>query len=322
MLIKYKPNYLYDVHSHTTRSDGMDTPKELIDNAVKIGMKAAAITDHDVNPPKYIEVDNKKINIRDYANQKGINLILGDEFSTDTYVDDVHIVGYELDWEHPSFKAEVKRARNSKSEAYRKLCEVLSEHGMPIDYENEILKYEDENGKKHTRSPDDVERKYIFEKMAEKEYAETWEDAKILVRDNPELNVRRPKIDPLDAIDLIHKCGGIAVLAHPYLIDKEVEPEGLGKMSRLEYIERLINQGLDGIEARYTYDKTSYKGNKTPEEIEKEVRDMYGDRLKISGGSDYHAGHKKGIENPRRLGDAGINSKEFKILFADLIEII
>ena len=151
--------------------------------------------------------------------------------------------------------------------------------------------------------------------MAEKGYAASWEAAKIMVQSDPELNVRREKIDPLHAIRLIHDCGGLAVLAHPYLIADAVESPEVGKMSRAEYIERLIAHGLDGIEARYTYNKTSYQGEQTVEEIEREVRERYGNRLSISGGSDYH-GSKKGTIDPREIGEAGISYAECQRLFA------
>ena len=74
----------------------------------------------------------------------------------------------------------------------------------------------------------------------------------------------------------------------------------------------MIEAGLDGIEASYTYDKTSYGGTMTPEEIKQEVIETYAKRgLIISGGSDYHADGKKGIENPRDIGDCGITPEEF-----------
>lgn len=165
----YKPIYECDLHCHTTRSDGNDTPRELIEIAAGIGMKAIAIVDHDIDPPLYIEDrDGKRWNIKEYARDLGLDLILGYEFSCDTYVDDVHIIGYELDWESPLVKEEVERAERSKVDAYRKLCEVLTQHGMPVDYEKEILRYTDENGNIKQRTPEEVERKHIFELMAKR----------------------------------------------------------------------------------------------------------------------------------------------------------
>ena len=50
------PRYPCDLHCHTTRSDGNDTPSELIDSAVAAGLHAVAITDHDVDPPRTIDL--------------------------------------------------------------------------------------------------------------------------------------------------------------------------------------------------------------------------------------------------------------------------
>ena len=55
-----KTNFPVDLHCHTVRSDGADTPKELIDRAAELGMEIIAITDHDVRPPKVIEVDGEQ----------------------------------------------------------------------------------------------------------------------------------------------------------------------------------------------------------------------------------------------------------------------
>ncbi|HHW92831.1 MAG TPA: PHP domain-containing protein [Firmicutes bacterium] len=311
------PIYECDLHCHTVRSDGNDTPKELIDNAAAVGMKAIAITDHDIDPPRtVVDDEGRELDIVEYARGKGLELVLGDEFSCDTYVDDVHIIGFNLDWDHPLVKEEVERAKNSKSNAYKELCEILGQKGMPVDWEKEILEYRDSEGNIKHRDPDEVQRKHIFEAMASKGYAPTWQEAKLLVRDNPELNVKRKKIDPLEAIKLIKTCDGIAVLAHPYLIDEEINyPDGR-RLTREEYIEKLIAAGLDGMEAAYPYSKTSYKGTMTDEEIKREVKAKYAGKVKFfSGGSDYHNDGKKGVKNPRFIGEGGISYQEFKAIF-------
>ncbi len=312
----YKPKYECDLHCHTTRSDGNDPPEELILNASWVGMKAVAITDHDINPPLYIENNSKKKKIKDFAKGLGLDLILGYEFSCDTFVEDVHIIGYELDWNNGLVQEEVNRAKNSKIEAYRKLCETLTGQGMPVDYQKEILKYRNGSGRKKTRQPEEVQKKHIFELMARKGYAESWSKAKLMVRDTPALNIKREKISPVKAISLIKECGGLAVLAHPYLIDEEVGSKVLGNNSRGQYIGKLIENGLDGIEACYTYDKTSYKGSLSREAIEEEVKRKYGEKVKFfTGGSDYHNGEKIGVKNPRYIGEAGINYKQFRNIF-------
>lgn len=317
-----KANYPCDMHCHTTRSDGNDTPLELIDLAATLSMHAIAITDHDIDPPGTVTLaDGSEVGALGYAASKGIVLIPGYEFSTDTQVDDVHICGYGMDWEHPDLLAEIEAAKRSKSDGYKALSERLGHFGMPMSWEDDILVYSDAEGKRSRRSSDEVQRKHIFEAMAAKGYAESWSAAKITVRDNPELNVKRRKIDPLEAIQLIHRCGGIAVLAHPYLIDETVEIPGQAIQSRREYVDRLVAAGLDGIETRYAYDKTSYKGTMTPEEIEAEVAERYRDRVAfLSGGSDYHADHKKGAKNPRVLGERGLSVEEFTSAYGKLAQ--
>jgi hypothetical protein len=312
------PRFPCDLHCHTVRSDGNDTPQELIDNAVAQGLYALGITDHDVAPPLVLEpADGRRVSMVEYAAGRGLRLVLGYEFSCDTHVDDVHICGYGLDWNHPDLLSEVEAAERSKSRAYEELCQRLTEAGMPIDWQTEILHTKGADGKPAVRNPSDVQRKHVFEAMAAKGYAATWSEAKILVRDNPTLNVERRKIDPRDAVALIHRCGGVAVLAHPHLIDATIRVPGRPPRSRDEYIDGLVAAGLDGIEVRYTYDKTTYKGTLTPEQIETEVRNRYARRLRIlSGGSDYHADHKKGVKKVRTLGERGLTVAEFEEAFA------
>jgi hypothetical protein len=213
-------------------------------------------------------------------------------------------------------QAEVAAAKRSKSEAYEELCRRLTALGMPVDWEADVLQQIRPDGTCSRRDPDEVQRKHIFEAMAARGHTATWSEAKLLVRDNPELNVPRRKIDPREAIALIHRCGGVAILAHPYLIDAQVHVPGRSVRSRAEYIGQLIGAGLDGIEVRYAYDKTTYKGSLTPEEIEQEVRRDYTHRLRfLSGGSDYHADHKKGAKQPRQLGERGLSVPEFEAIF-------
>jgi hypothetical protein len=320
--------YSCDLHCHTTRSDGNDTPRELIDNAAAAGLRVLGITDHDITPPLTVELpDGREASAVEYAAGKGVRLVPGYEFSCDTWVDDVHICGYGLDWEQADLLAEVEAAERSKSRAYEELCERLSEAGMGLDWGNDLLNYTAPDGRRARRRPEDVQRKHVFEAMAAKGYAATWAEAKVLVRDNPRLNVQRRKIDPAEAISLIHRCGGVAVLAHPHLIDEVINLPPIGgdgagtapggARTREQYVDALIAAGLDGIEVRYTYDKTSYKGSLTPEQIEAEVRSRYAGRLRmLSGGSDYHADHRKGAKKVRALGERGLTMDEFSAAFA------
>ncbi|MFQ8897944.1 MAG: PHP domain-containing protein [[Clostridium] scindens] len=94
-----KPNYTIDLHCHTNRSDGADTPKELVDQAAEAGMKVIAITDHDIRPVKTID----GMDAVEYAASKGVVLLRGIEISCQTTVEDCHIVCFGCDWNDPFF---------------------------------------------------------------------------------------------------------------------------------------------------------------------------------------------------------------------------
>lgn len=304
--MKTQSNYPVDLHSHTTRSDGSDTPKEFICNAAASGMKVIVITDHDVLPPDRIEVNGIMVDPIVYASKKGIKLIPGIEFSCETQVEDVHIVVLGCDYTNPKILEMNQKIIKSKIFSYQKLLEVLEANGYPITWD-EVLNYDD-----IPRKPEDVQKKIIFNLMAEKGYTKTWSDAKLLVRNNPDISVKREKPDPLEIISLAHETGGIAILAHPYLIDEIVNTKD-GIISRAEYIDKLIEGGLDGIEASYTYDKTTYNGKMTKDEIIKKIKTDYEGRVKIiSGGSDYHADYKKTDKKVRSIGECGITLEYFE----------
>lgn len=300
-----QPNYPVDLHSHTTRSDGSDTPQEFISNAAGLGMKVIVITDHDVLPPDSIEVNGVMVDPVLFAKKKGIKLLPGIEFSCETQVEDVHIVVLGCDYTNPKILEMNQKIIKSKIFSYQKLLAVLGSKGYEITWE-EVLNYDD-----IPRKSEDVQKKIIFNLMAEKGYTKTWSDAKLLIRNNPDFSVKREKPDAIEIINLAHESGGIAILAHPYLIDEEVTTKD-GTMTRADYISKLIDGGLDGIEASYTYDKTTYNGSMSKDEIIQKVRNDYSDKVKIiSGGSDYHADYKKTDKKVRSIGECGITLEYF-----------
>jgi len=297
--------YVCDLHAHTVRSDGNDTPYELVENAARRGLKVVALTDHDVLPPKDIDLpDGTRRALCDYARLRGVCLLPGIEFSCETTIPDVHIVGLGCDWDAPALKQAEKDIVDSKADAYRKNIERLNERGYAMTLE-EVLSFGGQ-----AIPIEELQKKRIFDLMAAKGYTQTWSEAKILVREDPYLNVEREKPSGVHVIDILHKAGGIAILAHPYLIDEQVSLGGEA-MGRADFIERLIAAGLDGIEVRYTYNKTTCKDKRPLEQIWQEVYDAYNGRLILSGGSDYHADGKKGVENPRELGECGLTWDEF-----------
>ncbi|MGI6192152.1 MAG: PHP domain-containing protein [Christensenellales bacterium] len=300
-----KAPYPVDLHSHTVNSDGNDTPYELVMNTVNRGVQILAVTDHDVIPPKTARIPgNGELDLVEFAKSQGVALFRGIEFSCETTVQDVHIVGLGCDWDGDIMVEEARQIAHSKANAYIETVRRLNERGYAMDME-EILSL---GGKRIDIL--ELQKKRIFDMMALKGYTPDWKSAKLLVREDPYLSVEREKPSGIHIIDAIHRAGGIAILAHPMLIDEVVEKDGR-KMTRWEYIDTLVEAGLDGIEGRYTYDKTSCKDKRKREEIWQDVLDRYTGRLFISAGSDYHADAKKGTANQRELGECGLTLAEF-----------
>lgn len=298
-------NFVCDLHGHTTRSDGNDTPLEFLQHAAERKMKIVAITDHDKIPPKTIDIDQETWEITDYAQTLGVNLLRGIEISCETWIEDVHLVCFGCDWSSNFFRELDEFTIKSKAESYQELVRRLTKKGMPLSWEEILYNH----GTPIAES--EVQKKMIFNLMAEKGYTKDWSEAKLFVKKDKDLSVNRKKPDAVSVIHEIHRQGGIVIQAHPYLVSEMVDYDGR-ELSRQEFIEKLIYEGLDGIEGRYTYDKTSYNGPKTKEEIYREILEKYQHRLSIiSGGSDYHADGKKGNSNPREIGECGLTESEF-----------
>lgn len=295
-------NFVCDLHGHTTRSDGNDTPAEFLHHAVERKMKVVAFTDHDKTPPKFIE----DIPAEEYAAKLGLTLLKGIEISCETDIEDAHFVCFGCDWDSPFFEWLDKFTMESKIESYKELVKRLGTVSMPLDWD-EII---DNHG--NPVAEGDVQKKMIFNMMAEKGYTKTWREAKLLVKNSSLLTIMREKPDTVDIIHEIHRQGGTIIMAHPYLVSRNVPYKG-HRINRFEFIDHLIYEGLDGIEARYTYDKTSYDGDLEKEEIYRDIMERYQNRLPIiSGGSDYHADGKKGIANFRDIGECGLTLSEFR----------
>lgn len=293
--------YPCDLHTHTTRSDGHLTPVESIKRAGQSGLKVQAITDHDVTLPLYYEEEGKKINLEEFAAENGVELVRGIEISCDTNNEDVHLIGLFCDWDAPEFRTLEEWVRKSRTESYREIVKRLFQSGYQVSWD-ELLVYAGKEEK-----PDGILKKELYEYLASKGYVKSWMDGKKLIQSHPELSVDREKPDPVETIHMLHKTGGIVIQAHPFLVKEE--PYYRGKsMSRYAYMDMLVEAGLDGIEACYTYDKTSYTGTLSKEEIENLVKKRYANAgVFFSGGSDFHGDFKKGLPNPRELGECGVS---------------
>lgn len=256
-----------DLHTHTTCSDGTLTPQELIALAKASNLSALSITDHDTTAayPEALE----------FAEKAGIKLITGVEFSTVHKDNSIHILGYGIDPEQPDIKALCDWHSKRRKRRYLKILELLKEKGMPLDPE-ERMQY----GRPH-----------IAQSMIERGYVSSIPEAfhKWIGEGKP-CFCREEWKSPEETIDCIHKGGGVAVIAHPHLIDKE------------RTFQELLKMPIDGIECYYA--RFPIKHNS------KFLRIARARNLLITAGSDFHGSVKP--TNP--LGGSWINKELFERL--------
>jgi len=288
-----------DLHVHSRCSDGTLTPSELVDYAIKKGLSAVALTDHDT-------VDGLD-ELLEYAQGKPIEVIPGIEFSTEYNHRDVHIVGLFIDHKAPVFLEYLTRFKQSRTDRNHKLCANLRGAGIDITYEALVEAFPSAT----------ITRAHYAAFLLEKGYVKSRNEAfDRYLGDHTPYFVHREKITPEEVIEVTLKAGGIPVLAHPTLYQ-------LGREQLDVLVRRLKDAGLMGIECFYS--------TFTPSE-EKQMRalaEKY--HLLPSGGSDFHGANKPGLDLAVGYGElfvpdrflAGMKKAlNTKILFTDLDETL
>lgn len=262
---------IIDLHVHSTKSDGSFTPTELVDYALEKGLSAFALTDHDTTEGLDEAID--------YAHklaaanpQKEIEVIPGIEFSTEYMGKDIHIVGLYIDYKSEYFKKYITQFQNSRTLRNIKMCAKLTEHGVPVTYE-ELQAYFP--GSVLTRAH---YAKFLLQKGYVKSMPEAFDR---YVGDHAPCFLPREKVTPVQAVKLILKVGGIPVLAHPILYHLSD--------ARLDtLVKELKEAGLVAIEAVYSTYNTAE---------ERQIRGLATKYdLLISGGSDFHGTTKPGLD--------------------------
>lgn len=260
-----------DLHVHSNRSDGSLTPQELVTLAIKKGLSAFALTDHDtvdgVADAVTYALELKQAGIADVP-----EVIPGIELSTEYMGKDVHIVGLYIDYASERFRSTLKGFTEARVERNHKMCSLIAADGVDISYEKLAAKF-----------PDSVlTRAHYAVYLVDHGICLSKEDAfSKYLGDHTKYFVPREKITPEMAVELILNAGGIPILAHPVLYhmsDTHLE----------ELIVRLKAAGLIGIEAIYcTYSQAE----------ERHIRSLAAKYdLCLSGGSDYHGAAKPGLE--------------------------
>lgn len=242
----------FDLHIHSTASDGATAPADLVVLAKEQDLLGIAITDHDTTYG-IAEAAQK-------AAELDVPLIAGIELSAEQNDKDVHILGYWLDTEKIEADPELREMHQSRFQRCREIVSRLSRLGIELDAEQIIAKA----GEHGTPG-----RPHIAMALVEAGYCGSIKDAfnKWLGRGMPGY-VARHKLEPLQAIQIILRAQGVPVLAHPGL----GVPDGI--------IPRLAKAGLGGIEV--------YHPDHNPMAERRYLQLAHKFRLAATGGSDFH----------------------------------
>jgi predicted metal-dependent phosphoesterase TrpH len=245
-----------DLHIHSTFSDGVLKPAEVVDLAESLGVSAIAITDHDTAAGTD-EAMQRGI-------EKGIEVIPGIEISSWHGDTSMHILGYRFKHEDQQFNSRLQLLQNGRETRNTRIIENLNKLGIKVD-SSELCRYSEygQTGRPH-----------IARLLVDKGVTKTIDLAfKHYLRRGAVAYAERFRFSALDAIAMIREAGGIAVLAHPSSLDST-----LRSIPRL--LKDLCKVGLEGVEVYYPSHSP-----KTVKALLK-MADELG--LYITGGSDFH----------------------------------
>jgi len=259
------PDKLADLHMHSDASDGDLSPARVVEVANQNGLAAISLTDHD-------SVDGVERAVR-AGEEMGITVVPGVEMSAYIYDPrgekefELHILGYFIDIRNDSLIRELQRLREIRVKRIRVIAEKLADCGVDIDVEKII-----------EERYSTVGRLQVALEIIEQGYCKDIEEVfNTYLGDGKPADIPKEKLSAAYTIELIHKAGGCAVLAHPGLA-----PGVEAVMGDLE------NAGLDGIEVHYTGHEA--KDAAFWMDIARKKN------MVISGGSDYHGNASGGVQ--------------------------
>lgn len=241
-----------DLHLHTTASDGVFTPTQVVKAALERRLTVIAITDHDTTAG--IEEAQKS------AQNSGLQVIAGIELNCENDTRSLDILGYYLDMGDLVFQKKLTSIRQYRYERAVQIIEKLKNLDIHITIEQV----------KTIAKTETITRPHIGRALMEVGAVRSLQEAfDLYISSKGPAYVPRYKLLPQEAIALIHSVGGVAVLAHPIRYQKP-----------MSIIAELAEYGLDGVEVYYPDHKSNFRYEL------RQVAKQHG--LLITGGSDFH----------------------------------
>ena len=262
---------MIDLQNHTIASDGECTAEELVDLAIKMNLKAIAITDHD-------SIDSVKAAI-EYSKGKNIEIITGVELSCDDPLfkhDKIDVLGLFIDIENKKLNDLLDHISKKREENKKQIIKKLNDLGYGISYEDVKKTVKGTFGNPHIA-------KYLIKKYPDKFSSVSEFFIKLMGKGKPAFLGNYSRASIKDGIKIIKEASGIAILAHPGVYKRE---------ESIKLIDYFIGNGGDGIETYYPYHiicrelNIDKKGNEDMINFYKDIAKSK--RILESGGNDHH----------------------------------
>lgn len=249
-----------DLHTHSTASDGTDTPAELVRNAAAAGLDVVALTDHDTTRGYAAAIA---------ALPEGLTLVTGAELSCRIDGISMHMLAYLFDPEEPALLAERELVRDDRVPRAQGMVAKLNELGVPVTWE-QVLRIAGEGS---------VGRPHVASALVELGVVPTVGDAftEDWLADGGRAFVEKHETDPFEAIRLVRAAGGVTVFAHPAASKR-------GRTVPESAIAEMAAAGLDGIEVDHMDHDPDTRARLRG--LAKELG------LLTTGSSDYHGSRK------------------------------
>jgi predicted metal-dependent phosphoesterase TrpH len=214
----------FDLHTHSTFSDGTATPAENVALAVDRGLEGIAITDHDTT--------DGYADALAAAEGTPLAIVTGLEFSAEHDGASLHVLAYWVDPDHEGLREELRRLTDSRFRRGEMMVENLQELGYDISFERV----------RAIAGDDLIARPHVAQAMVEAGIVTTEKEAfDRFISDGGVAYVPKHALAPLDALRLIAEAGGVCVLAHPGMWSGE-------RSVPQELIEQMAAGGMAGLE--------------------------------------------------------------------------
>ena len=248
---------MIDLHTHTNCSDGTDSPRELVNKAIVQGLEVLGISDHDTTSGWKEAIETLRGSLK---------LALGSEISclTNDGVS-VHMLGLLFDPDHEEMQRVLEETRDGRLPRMRKMIEKMRAEGMDISMEDV---------EQAMPAGATMGRPHLADALVAKKIVKSRDEAFIdLLHNESRFYVSHAAPTPVEAIALIRRAGGVAVIAHPFASHR-------GQILKPEDFSELVSAGLNGIEVDHR--------DQNPDERAMLRAIAHELDLVITGSSDYH----------------------------------